>query len=335
MKEVLITAPFPEQLIEKIKAVSSEITIEQTRFNDGTWPSDKVTTAEIIYAANSAVPTPTQAPNLRWVQTHYAGVNNLINLPLWDSSIDITSASGIHAPNMAQYVMTQILGWAHHIPRWVQHQQSGVWAKNRWDTFVPDELRGHTLGIVGYGSIGREVARLAKAFGLKILVSKRDARHIRDEGYRILSTGDPEGDLPDRIYPGEATHSMLVECDYVVITLPLTEKTRHLFNENMFRDMKDNAFIVNVGRGSLINEQDLVKALKKGWIAGAGLDVFEEEPLPKSSPLWQMDNVILTPHISGFTPHYDERATDLFIENLRRYLTNEPLLNLVNREAGY
>ena len=132
-----------------------------------------------------------------------------------------------------------------------------------------------------------------------------------------------------------ATRSMLGECDYVVITLPLTAKTHHLFNEEMLKAMKPSAFLVNVGRGSLIEEPALIKALKKGWLAGAGLDVFETEPLPVDSPLWGMENVILSPHVSGMTPAYDERATDLFVANLRRFLTGERLMNLVDRERGY
>lgn len=158
---------------------------------------------------------------------------------------------------------------------------------------------------------------------------------LRDDGYTIPGTGDPQGELPDRVYPSEATRSMLKECDYVVITLPLTSQTHHLINRDMLKEMKPNAYLINIGRGSIIHEADLIHALKKGWIAGAGLDVFEEEPLPADSPLWQMENVILTPHISGFTPHYDERAVDLFGENLRRYLSGKPLLNLVNREREY
>ncbi len=200
---------------------------------------------------------------------------------------------------------------------------------------MPTELRGQTLGIIGYGSIGRELARLAKAFGMTILVTKRDARQTKDTGYVLPDTGDPDGDLPTRIYPGEATRSMVAQCDYIVNTLPDTAKTHHLFNEEMFRTMKPSAFFINIGRGGTVNEKDLVRALKKGWIGGAGLDVFEEEPLPNESPLWQLDNVILTPHTSGFTSLYDERATDLFAENLRRYLQGKPLLNLVNRETGY
>jgi D-2-hydroxyacid dehydrogenase (NADP+) len=128
---------------------------------------------------------------------------------------------------------------------------------------------------------------------------------------------------------------MVAECDYVVLCLPLTPKTRHVYDESVLREMKPTSYLVNIGRGELIPEKDLVKALKKGWIAGAGLDVFETEPLPEKSPLWSMDNVILTPHVSGFTAHYEERAVDLFKENLRRYLAGEPLLNLVDREEGY
>ncbi len=334
MKHVLVTAPFPAPLMDKIRSVSTQIEVEQMTLVDGRWPEDKTTSAEIYYAING-VPRPEQAPNLYWVQTHWAGIDSLINTPIWDTDIAITSASGIHAPNMAQYAITQMLAWAHRVPRWFKTQRKGSWPTKRWKKFLPEELRGKTLGIVGYGSIGREIARLAKAFGMTILVSKRDARHVKDKGFSLPGTGDPEGALPDRIYPGEALRSMLADCDYVVLTLPLTRQTRHLFDETVFKEMKPTAFLINVGRGSLINEKDLIKALKKGWIAGAGLDVFETEPLPESSPLWSMDNVILTPHISGFTPFYDERATDLFAANLRRYLAGEPLLNLVNRERGY
>jgi phosphoglycerate dehydrogenase-like enzyme len=262
-------------------------------------------------------------------------VDKLVGTPLWNSDILITSASGVHAPNMAQYILTQMLAWAHRVPRWLQFQREGKWPSRRWDIFMPDELHGRTLGILGYGSIGREVARLAKGFGMTILVTKRDAKHPEDHGYHVPGSGDPEGILPQRIYPAEATRSMLSQCDYVVVTLPLTPKTRHFFDESVFREMKPNCFLVNVGRGELINEKDLVKALNKGWIAGAGLDVFETEPLPENSPLWQLDNVLITPHISGITAHYDERAADLFATNLRRYLDGEPLLNLVKRAEGY
>jgi phosphoglycerate dehydrogenase-like enzyme len=269
------------------------------------------------------------------VQVHWAGIDRLLDTPLWESDVALTTTSGIHAPNVAQYVMAQILAWANRVPRWLRTQQAGSWPAGRWESFMPDELAGRTLGIIGYGSIGREIARLARAFNMTILVTKRDARRVADEGYTLPGFGDPTGDLPTRIYPPEALRSVLAQCDYVVITLPLTPRTRHLFDESLLQTMKQSAYLINIGRGGVIDERALIRALQRGWIAGAGLDVFETEPLPDDSPLWDMQNVILTPHVSGFTAQYDERAVDLFVANLRRYLAGEPLINLVDREAGY
>jgi phosphoglycerate dehydrogenase-like enzyme len=334
MTKVLVYAPFSMTLMDRFRAAGSELEIEQVEQPGRSWPDDRITDAEIIFAI-SAIPTPEQAPQLRWLQTHWAGVEHLREEAIWKSDVIITTTSGIHAPNIGQYVMAQILTWANRVPRWFHHQKNGDWPDDRWTKFLPDELRGRTLGILGYGSIGREVARLAKGFGMTVLATKRDARRIDDGGYTLPGTGDPDGSMVDRIYPGEATGMMVSECDYVVITLPETPGTRHLVDESIFRKMKPESFLVNVGRGSVVKEDDLIQALKRGWIAGAGLDVFESEPLPPESPLWSMPNVVLTPHISGFTPHYDARAAGVFEENLRRYVANEPLLNVIDRATGY
>jgi phosphoglycerate dehydrogenase-like enzyme len=332
--KVLVTAPFPSRLVDKLKSVSKQVEIEQQSISGGKWPDDRTTSSEVYYAIGD-VPRPEQAPNLRWIQGHWAGVNNLREHPVWESDIVITTASGIHAPATGQYVMDQMLAWANRVPDWLSYQKEGTWPKDRWKKFLPNELRDQTVGILGYGSIGREVARLAKSFGMTVLATKRNARDTTDGGFTIPGSGDPKGEMADRIYPGEATRSMVAECDYVVITLPLTTKTHHLVNEVMLREMKPNCVLINVGRGPIVDEDDLVRALKKGWIAGAGLDVFEAEPLPAESPLWSMNNVIISPHVSGFTPHYDDRVTDLFAENLRRYLAGDPLLNQVDRQIEY
>ena len=208
MTHVLVTAPFSESLLDKIRRVADEVRVEQMTLADGRWPEDLTTEAEVYYALD-VVPRPEQAPNLRWVQTHYAGIDELVGTPLWHSDILITSASGVHPPNMAQYVFAQLLSWANHTRSWFRFQEQRQWPENRWETFCPVEIRGRTLGIVGYGSIGREIGRIAKAFGMEVLVTKRDARQPRDAGFTIAGTGDPGGDLPDRIYPGEATRSML------------------------------------------------------------------------------------------------------------------------------
>ncbi len=333
-RHVLITAPIPDALLERIAAVSPDLVVERDTLPRDGWPEGFVSEAEIHYTTDRIL-RPEQAPQLRWVQGHWAGVNNLVDTPAWTSDLLLTTTSGIHAPNIGQYVMAQMLAWANHVPRWLRVQQGGTWPQGRRDAFQPDELAGRTLGIIGYGSIGREVARLARAFNMTILVTKRDARHVEDTGYTLPGFGDPAGDLPTRIYPAEALRSVVAQCDTVVITLPLTPRTRHLFDESLFQAMKPSAYVINVGRGPVIDERALIKALQRGWIAGAGLDVFETEPLPDDSPLWGMQNVILTPHVSGMTAHYDERAVDLFVANLRRYLAGETLINLVNREEGY
>jgi phosphoglycerate dehydrogenase-like enzyme len=160
-------------------------------------------------------------------------------------------------------------------------------------------------------------------------------RDLTDDTFRLDGTGDPEADIPDRIYPVQALHSFLGECDVVVVTVPLTADTHHLINGAALKAMKPDALLINVARGDVIHEEALIKALKEGMIAGAGLDVFSEEPLPEDSPLWELPNVLMSPHVSGFTPHYDDRATDLFAENLRRFIVGEELMNVVDREKGY
>lgn len=189
--------------------------------------------------------------------------------------------------------------------------------------------------MVGYGSIGREVARLAHAFGMRVLAVKRDPAHRADHGWRLPGTGDPDGVIPERYYAPHQLTEMLPQCDFVVLAVPMTGATRRLIGETELRARQPTACLVNVARGGVVDEPALIQALEEGWIAGAGLDVFSQEPLPADSPLWWLDNVILAPHVAGFTLDYDRWATDLFAENLRRYLAGEPLLNLVDRECGY
>ena len=286
---------------------------------------------EVLYTF-TAIPDLTRVPRLRWVQLHSAGVNHMLDTPLWASDVTITTVSGIHAPTITEYVFMMMLAFAHRLPRMVYYQARGEWPSQRWRKFVPVELRGATVGVVGYGSIGREIGRLAHAFGMRVLGARRGA----DSGparYELPALAG--GDEPDRLYPPDQLLEMLPECDYVVLTVPYIPATHHLIDQRALRAMKPTAVLINVARGSVVDEAALVHALREGWIAAAALDVFEEEPLPEDSPLWEMDNVIISPHVAGFTPHYDDRATTLFAENLRRYLAGEPLLNQVERGRGY
>ena len=332
---VLVAVALPEKLLEQVRVVSPKIKLSYAPLKAREpVPLSLAKDAQVLYTW-SALPKPEEAPDLRWVQFNSAGVDHVQGHPLLDCDVALTTTSGIHAVPIAEYVMATILAWAHRLPRMLTYQKRGIWPGGRWNKFVPQELRGATLGIIGYGSVGREVARLGQAFGMRVLAAKRDTRRITDNGYCLDGTGDPAGDLPERIYPAAATLSMLPECDYIVLCSPLTAETFHLINQAAFKAMKPGAYLVNVGRGRLVDEGALIDALQTGQIAGAGLDVFEVEPLPADSPLWKLDNVILSPHIAGYTPEYDRRAIDLFTQNLRRYLTGRPLLNLVNKQVGY
>jgi phosphoglycerate dehydrogenase-like enzyme len=334
---VLVTMPFPEPLMDKLSNVSPRLAISQRPTGNADDLADIIDQIDVMYTM-STLPFPENAPRLRWVQLHSAGVDHILDHRLYaDSDVMFTTTSGIHAIPMAEYTLAQMLAFAHHLLRMVEDKATVTtkWTNGRWDRYVPDELYGATLGIVGYGSVGRQIARLAQTFGMKILALKRDVRRLVDEAYTMPGVGDPEAEIPDRVYPPEALHSFLGECDYVAVTVPLTDQTRRLIDEAALAAMKPNAVLINIARGGIVDEAALIKALEQKTIAGAALDVFEEEPLPADSPLWGLPNVIISPHIAGFTPQYDERATDIFAENLRRFVADEPLLNLVVRERDY
>jgi phosphoglycerate dehydrogenase-like enzyme len=251
-----------------------------------------------------------------------------------ESEVTITTVSGIHATPIAEYVFASLLAHRWRVALWTHCQREGKWPSGRWQLFARPELRDSTLGIVGYGSIGREVGRLGQAFGMRVLALRRTDERAKS-GYAEQDTGDPTGNIPARFYPPGALHQMLSECDYVVIAVPLTAETTHLIGEAELQAMKPTAYLVNIARGAIVDEAALVQALREGWIAGAGLDVFEQEPLPADSPLWDLENVLISPHVAGFTPHYDQRAAALFADNLGHYLSGKPLLNRVNKAQGY
>jgi phosphoglycerate dehydrogenase-like enzyme len=335
--QVLSTMHFTDELLDGLRSVSPRFHIVQhTCRNAGEVAaalSDHPDT-EILYTFYVPENVLEVALRLRWVQLHSAGADHLLGQPLMDSDVAITTASGIHATPIAEYVFASILAYRWRVPHMTRCQREGYWPSGRWKLYSRPELRGSTLGVLGYGSIGREVGRLGKAFGMKVLALRRSAGRA-DEGYTPENTGDPQGTVPDGFYTPDALHEMLAQCDYVVIALPMTPATEHIIGEAELRAMKASAYLVNIARGAIVDEPALVRALQEGWIAGAGLDVFEEEPLPADSPLWDLENVLISPHVAGFSPRYDERASELFRQNLARYLEGKPLLNLVDRARGY
>ncbi|MCD6465248.1 D-2-hydroxyacid dehydrogenase [Candidatus Bathyarchaeota archaeon] len=256
------------------------------------------------------------AKNLKWIQVLTAGVNRLLFPELVESQVLLTNASGIHRIPISEIVMAMALALAKKLHKYIQFKNEGLWKKVQ-----TEELAGKTMGILGLGSIGMETAWKAKCFDMRVLALKK--RPIRRPTYI------------DEVLGPEDLDYLLRESDFLVITVPLTDETYHMIGERELRMMKPTAYLINVARGAIIDTRALIKALKEGWIAGAALDVFEEEPLPKDSELWKLDNVIITPHIAGMSIHYDERAVEIFCKNLKRFLENKPLINLVDKKAGY
>lgn len=330
---VVVAMDFSDEIMAKLRGISPRLHIERHFPNvpDAIWPE-----TEVLYTVRH-FPEPTQAPRLRWVQTHFAGVDSIIKLPIVKAEdVEITTGSGIHAVQMAEYCLSMMLAFAYRIPDLLKLQAKAEWPKGPQEVFMPYQLRGQTLGIAGYGSIGRELARMAAALGMTVLATKRNLKDTTDhEGYTEPGTGDSEGTIPARLYPPEALASMVPLCDWLVVTTPLVEGAPPIVDENVLKSMKKTAVIVNVARGAVIDEAAMITALSSKKIAGAALDVFKEEPLPPTSPLWNLDNVILTPHISGSSARLHEKAAGLFAENLQRYLENKPLLNRFNRKRGY
>jgi phosphoglycerate dehydrogenase-like enzyme len=268
-----------------------------------------------------------------------AGVNTLQDHPLFrETAIPLTTTSGVHAATIAEYAIAVLLALAHRVPRMVEWHRRKTWPpdEDRWRLFVPTEIRGATLGVVGYGSIGRELARMAtSAFGMTVLACKRDPTTRADLGYGPPGTGDPDGVLPAEWFAPAQLPVMLPRCDVVALCAPFTPATRHLLDGAAIAAMKPTAYFINVGRGATVDEAALARALAERRIAGAAIDVFAEEPPPAGHPFYDLDNVILSPHVSGFLPSYDDRCAELFAENLRRFLRGAPLLNLVDRARGY
>jgi phosphoglycerate dehydrogenase-like enzyme len=320
--------------MERIQAVSPRLRVAQ-HYPDV--PPNVWASTQVLYTARN-FPQPEEAPLLRWIQLNSAGMEHALKQRIVQAEdILITSVSGMHVQQIANYCMMMILAFHYKLPKFYEFQKQHKWPEKTADLFRPVDMKHKTLGIVGYGSIGRELARLAQSFGLRVLASKRNAKTpVQSEtDYSPEGTGDPEGTIPERIYPGEAIATMAAECDYLVLTIPLTEKTKHLVNERVLEAMKPSAYLINIARGAIVDEKALITAVSQQKIGGAALDVFEEEPLPSSSPLWELENVIISPHISGNIDDYPDKAAEVFIANLKRYLEKKPLFNQLNRDLGY
>jgi D-2-hydroxyacid dehydrogenase (NADP+) len=264
-----------------------------------------------------------QARKLRWVHATAAGVGQLLHPEFVASDVLLTNARGVNAAPIGDHTLGVMLAFSRHLPSAWRHQRERRWAQQQiWDEHPrPKELAGQRLLLVGLGALGREIAVRARAFGMKITALTRSGR-------------DPES-LADEILTTDQLDQALAEADFVVLAAPETVETRHLIDARRLGLMKSGAFLVNVARGALIDEPALADALRAGRIAGAALDVAEREPLPPESPLWDMENVLITPHVANASERLWDRQWEILKENLERWFAGRELINVVEKRRGY
>jgi phosphoglycerate dehydrogenase-like enzyme len=336
---VLITREFSADWVNQLRRLLPDrVQITQQTANMPEEISPELwKTADVLYSG-ACYPDPAIAPRLRWVQLDTAGVNHILNTPLWQSQVSLTTLNGVAPPNMGEFAMMMMLSFGHHLPRMFHGQLAAEWPtfQERWDWYTPREIRGSTVCVVGYGNIGREIGRLSHAFGMHVLaVDKVRSGESATPTYQVQELIGLPGTEPDAMFPPEKLSEAISQADYVVLVVPYTTATHHMINEQVFRTMRPDGVLINIARGGVVDETALIQALEEKRIAGAALDVFAEEPLPSDSPLWKMDNVILSPHVAGFTSHYYERIMDLFSQNIHRFVSGQPLLNEVQRARQY
>jgi len=258
------------------------------------------------------------APNVRWVHTASAGLEHLLFPELIESAVPLTNGRGVFSGSLGEFTIGAVLFFAKDFRRMIRNQEAG-----RWQQFDVTEIAGQTIGIVGYGDIGRAIAERARAMKMNVLALRR-----RPE----LSGQDP---LVDEMFPLDRIKELMARSDYIAVCAPLTPETRGLIGEAELRSMKPGAVLINVGRGAVVEEAALLRALEEKWIRGAALDVFEREPLPENHPFYRMENVLLSPHCADHTGDWLQRAMQFFLDNFARFRRGQPLLNVVDKKLGY
>ena len=285
---------------------------------------EKLPDTEIVFTFSLSPEQLGIARNLRWIHSPAAAVHQFLFSEFVNSDVILTNAREVHGAVVAEQVIAMIFAMAKRIPQATRFQQQRIWGQeNIWELDGgPREIAGATLGLVGLGSIGRNIARHASGLGMRVIAVRQ---HV----------DGPKPESVHEVLPTSRINEMLSAADYIVLAAPVTPATQHMIGREQLAKMKSDAFLINVGRGSLIDEPALIETLRKRKIGGAALDVFDQEPLPAESPFWDLDNLLIMPHTAGMTAKLWERHYTLFSENLRRYLSGQPLLGLVDKKAGY
>ena len=333
---VLSTVPLPEPWLENLRKISPryEFTVLPAGKPEDI-PAETWENTEVLFTFKNLPPVE-MVPGLKWVQIYRSSIEHVLENPLLrNEKIQFTTLSGANAPQIGEFILTGMLSLSHQIPEILTYHGKREWDVKRWRQYKTEELRGSTVGIVGYGSIGREVARLLQPFDVKILASKLDVMHPEDKGYTMEGKGDPEGNLFTRLYPPQAIRQMLKDCDFVVVTVPLTDMTINLFTKEVFECLKPGCYLVSISDRRIIPFDTLSSAIQDKRLRGAVLDVFDDAPPPQDHALWKLPNVILTPRLAWRSTRDFDQAMVMFSENLRRYLEGSDLYNLYDPNRGY
>ncbi|KAL8664390.1 MAG: hypothetical protein Q9202_003080 [Teloschistes flavicans] len=387
-EHLLVILPFsaPTQIFDRIRRRHPhvKITFHRLQFTETPWKSRESVPSEIFHDATLLItlsalpPTPQDCPKLELIHFTSAGTNHVANSPIYtDTTIPLTTSSGIHGPQIAEWVILTTLASSHHYALLESWQRQHLWGKNQRGLGLLRNVNdrvGQRLGVLGYGSIGRQVGRLAKAMGMDVIAYTASPRTTpeskKDHGFIVPGTGDPDGEFPSAWYSGtdkEDLHRFLGrDIDHLLISVPLTKQTMHLLGTEEFEILsKRNAFVTNISRGQIIDQSALIAALHAfdhhvscnnlhadgsftsapeadikadtsiPGLRGAALDVTDPEPLPPDDPLWDAPNCIVTPHISGLGSAYVDRSFQVFEVNLDRREKGEKLINVVDRSKGY
>lgn len=274
--------------------------------------------AEIIFGFRPPKNVTKRAPRLKWIQGMLAGVDFWLDEPIVQSPIIVTNMRGLYTVPVAETALEMILLFAKHAPVFERQK-----LERKWQRVTPEVMRGKTIGIVGLGTIGKELARMVKVLGVRVIATRRKTRKA-GRGHNV-----------DLLLPAAHLPQLLEESDYVVLTLPATPETNKIIGEKALKAMKPTAVLINVGRGETVDDEALIKALKENKIGGAALDTFITEPLPPNSEYWELPNVFISPHISGVINYQERGATEIFCDNLKRYIEGKKLRNIINKKLGY
>ncbi|MFI5070686.1 MAG: D-2-hydroxyacid dehydrogenase [Terriglobales bacterium] len=312
----------PTQFSERLRKEFPQL--EVVHLSDDDQIEKQISDAEIVVTWTLRLNQFNAAKKLRWIHSPAAAVHQLLFPELIASDVILTNGSDVHGATVAELVIALIFALAKKLPLAMRCQQQRVWGQNQvWESRPqPREVAGATLGLIGLGSIGTEVAKRASALGMRVIAVRN-----------IVAAEKPEN--VEQVYASSQINLMLSKSDYVVIAAPLTSSTAGMINADRLASMKPDSYLINVSRGQLVDESALAEALRLGKIAGAALDVFEKEPLPPDSPLWDLQNLLITPHIAGFSANLWEKHYAFFTENLRRYLSHRPLVAVVDKSKGY